>query len=269
MDDSKSKKLTLTGPDAIQLEKKGYVVIDDFLGLEWSTSLRSELKNLVDSDQLLPNQVQFGSPSGPVRFTKPHIYEADLHNITLRQQCPEFSSLYYSDNICEAINTALPNFGLAPGVTGKVGDGGELQLVPFLERPVTIDPIMDRAVLFRSDVLLHRVLPTHKPRFCFTVWLDAIVGAVNRNSDIQLKAKHLTLSPTNLSALFNSPLQRILSRAVYADEYEASIQECMQGSDGAQYMTQYHRKHIEMLKTNTSLALCIERLRDMKYKDQK
>jgi Rps23 Pro-64 3,4-dihydroxylase Tpa1-like proline 4-hydroxylase len=53
------------------------------------------------------------------------------------------------------------------------GDGGELQLVPFLKRPVRIAPKHDRLAVFLSDRVLHRVLPANKERFCLTV-----VGAV-------------------------------------------------------------------------------------------
>jgi hypothetical protein len=54
------------------------------------------------------------------------------------------------------------------------GDGGEIVLQPFLERSVVIPPLMDRAVIFLSDVVLHRVLPANKPRYCFTIWIDGM-----------------------------------------------------------------------------------------------
>ena len=43
--------------------------------------------------------------------------------------------------------------------------GGELVLRPFLQRPTVIAPRFDRAVLFRSDRVLHRVLPCHALAF--------------------------------------------------------------------------------------------------------
>ena len=52
------------------------------------------------------------------------------------------------------------------------GDGGELQLLPWLERARSIRPLHGRIVLFLSDVILHRVLPSRATRYCFAVWLN-------------------------------------------------------------------------------------------------
>lgn len=55
----------------------------------------------------------------------------------------------------------------------KAGDGGELRLYPFpSRRSVDISPMDRRLVLFNSTETLHRVLPSIKERFCFTVWLS-------------------------------------------------------------------------------------------------
>ena len=49
------------------------------------------------------------------------------------------------------------------------GDGGELKIhKPKIE---IIKPIYNRAVLFRSDTVLHEVLPSNKPRRSITGWL--------------------------------------------------------------------------------------------------
>ena len=56
----------------------------------------------------------------------------------------------------------------------REGDGGELQLVPFMRRPVRVAPRHDRLAVFLSDRVLHRVLPSKKERFCLTVWLDGV-----------------------------------------------------------------------------------------------
>lgn len=66
----------------------------------------------------------------------------------------------------------------------KKGDGGELVLWPFLQKPIVIPPLMDRLVMFRSDLLLHRVLPSTVPRYCFTVWVDGL--DVNSDKDVLL-----------------------------------------------------------------------------------
>ena len=49
-------------------------------------------------------------------------------------------------------------------------DGGELQLVPFPAPPVDVAPKFDRLILFSSQDMLHRVLPSRAPRICVTLW---------------------------------------------------------------------------------------------------
>lgn len=52
------------------------------------------------------------------------------------------------------------------------GDGGELRLYPFPGQPLDIEPLNDRLVLFSSQEMLHRVLPSSAERVCFTVWMS-------------------------------------------------------------------------------------------------
>lgn len=52
----------------------------------------------------------------------------------------------------------------------QTGDGGELRIHKE-ERKIDIEPIMNRAVLFRSDTVLHEVLSATKPRRSLTGWL--------------------------------------------------------------------------------------------------
>ena len=159
----------IDGTVADQIREHGYAIVDNFLGHEWAAALRSELVMLETTKQLKPNQVQFSTSQGPVRFTKPRIFEADMHDASLRRQCPEFEQLFRSDALRDALDAALPELKLARGPANKVvklqhnaggglpalrqprpaqrahsdvldlpqpglarGDGGELQLVPFL-----------------------------------------------------------------------------------------------------------------------------------------
>lgn len=104
----------------------------------------------------------------------------------------------------------------------RQSDGGELQLVPWLERAEHIPPLHGRIVLFLSDVMLHRVLPSRSRRFCFTVWIDG--EGTNGADACSLKVGDPVRTCLALSL---SPAQRLLSRAVYEREYAASIAECM------------------------------------------
>jgi len=126
----------------------------------------------------------------------------------------------------------------------KSGDGGELVLSPFLSPPVEIPPLMNRAVLFRSDVVLHRVLPSSKKRFCFSAWLDG--SRVNKDEDVLLSKDMLRFSSYDGAEAFfrASPLQRVISRAVYSDEYEESLIECVGGTPGERSMLAHHEKSV-------------------------
>merc|ERR1712224_649569 len=105
------------------------------------------------------------------------------------------------------------------------GHGGELVLQPFLGKELKIAPVMDRAVLFRSDRMLHWVRPAVAERFCFSIWLES--PSTNGNDECGLKAKHLSTDEGNVSFLCCSPLQRAVSRAVYAEKYESSLFQCL------------------------------------------
>lgn len=51
------------------------------------------------------------------------------------------------------------------------GDGGELKIYPEGKEDTIIEPLENRCILFRSDVLYHEVLPTNKPRKSVTGWM--------------------------------------------------------------------------------------------------
>jgi hypothetical protein len=98
--------------------------------------------------------------------------------------------------------------------TWQPGDGGELRLYPFPRGPVTIDPVSDRMVLFASRTVAHRVLPTHRPRCCFTIWCSGTAGPGP------------AMSPASpWSALLRAGVREHLCKLVYADEWAASLAE--------------------------------------------
>ena len=118
-------------------------------------------------------------------------------------------------------------------------DGGELELCPWLSPPVRVPPLHGRLVLFLSDVVLHRVLPSKARRYCFTVWIDG--ANTNDPSSLRLDPK---ASPC--AALRMDPAQRILSRAVYAEEYAASIRECFRATPEQEAaVLESHHRHVE------------------------
>jgi len=111
------------------------------------------------------------------------------------------------------------------------GDGGEIVLWPFLDKPMVIPPLHRRAVLFYSDCILHKVLPSNKRRMCFTMWCNG--KNVNAKQDVMLSKDHLQFASYDEAQLFfsSSPLQRVISRAVYSEEYIESLLLCLVTSD--------------------------------------
>lgn len=242
---------------------------------------------------------------GAAQFEKPGIFEVDLHEDALRAQVPNFAELFLDDALVDHLDVLLPELELERGTKARTiklqhnrggggcfpahydnagppnrravsclvylnpiwspGDGGELVLWPFLRQPVSVPPLMDRAVLFLSDRVLHRVAPAVAERFCFTIWLDG--AGVNTPAQCNITAGLLGRlrekseeAEESLQAFCRSPLQRSVSRAVYAAEYEASLRECMRGTEGAEVMFAEHGAHVESLQRHPQISLLLERL---------
>ncbi|DAZ96976.1 TPA: hypothetical protein N0F65_012108 [Lagenidium giganteum] len=243
-----------------------------------------------------------GSNTQVVQFAKPNIYEVDLHDSATRTTVPELNDLFFSTELLHVLATHMPELDLQMSTSGrtlklqrnaghggcfpchydnpgqpnkrkltcllylndgwKPGDGGEVQLLPFLRTPVTIAPKMDRLVIFQSDWMLHRVLPSHAERYCLTIWLDG--GHVNAPEDSQLRLTASDLADWFgfLERLRKSPVQRLLSRGVYEEEYYESLVQCMgNASEGFVEMLKSHEMHVANLKKNAPLYNFIQRLR--------
>ncbi len=61
-----------------------------------------------------------------------------------------------------------------------------------------------------------------------------------------------------------SPLQRVVSRAVYNEEYSTSLYECMKESKGISEMILAHDLRVRELTSNPSLGVFISKLVEMK-----
>ena len=274
-------------------ERDGFAVIDDVLPAATAHALRDELIMLRDADALRPNRVQFGATT----FTKPHIFDCDMHCRAVRELVPTFGEIFTSDALVDSLAAECPGLDLQRGTGAKTvklqyneggggclplhfdnpgrpnkravtflvylnpeweeGDGGELQLVPFLGALRTIAPRHNRAVCFRSDRVLHRTLPSTAPRLCFTVWLDG--SSTNSDADLLLSTKHLRIE--ELERFRGSALQRTLARLVYAELFADSLTACMRESAGCAPMLAAHHAHVERLMANPQLRAFVETLR--------
>ena len=110
-------------------------------------------------------------------------------------------------------------------------------------------------VLFLSDVVVHRVLPCTARRFCFTIWLDG--DGTNTPASLRLDSR---VAPTSLHVL--DPSTRQLSRAVYAEEYAASIRETFADSpEQCALVLASHEDHVSNSMANAALARLVHEAR--------
>ena len=128
--------------------------------------------------------------------------------------------------------------------------GGDLVLAPFLRRGVAVSPRRNRLALFRSDRVLHWVTPWtgKRPRYCVSFWFD---GAVNAPEDTLLTKDALRFPDWDACAAFfaASPLQRAVSRAVYEDDYAASLAACVRDAEAYAAMAAGHERAVAGLES--------------------
>ena len=148
--------------------------------------------------------------------------------------------------------------------------GGEIELLPFLAGPaVRVAPRMNRVVLFASDHMFHRVLPSSRQRVCFTVWFDGADVNADRDVRFEMPAGAMRHDPEGLvESLKLAPIHRLLCRTVYREEFEESIRDCFsageEGSEGLRIMLAEHAKHVADAQRNDVLWELVEKLREFK-----
>ena len=180
----------------------------------------------------------------PELYTKPNIFEAELDDAPVAAAAPKLKQTLQTIDLQSAARAAFPSLELLCGADAaaiklqcneggggsfphhydnagppskrrltclfylnpqwKDGDGGELLLSPWLQPPIRIAPSHGRLVLFLSDTVLHRVLPSRAAiRYCFTIWLDG--ASTNGPAALRLDAR----KPCD-EALLLDPAQRLL-----------------------------------------------------------
>lgn len=271
-----------------------------------------DIKHCFEKVAKIPNEVEFLLGSGPVKLTKPNIYECDMHHDGHRGQLPMFTQLLESElgplvelfrDSCETLsdlctisgtedakrnttvklqmneggsfpwhfdNPAKPNkrrLTMAVYLTEAWTEemGGSLLLQPFLKPMVRVPPMKCTVALFRSDSMLHAVEPVrtaaHRTRYCFTVWFDGT--DTNSDADLNLRAKHLSID--SLPLLQSTPLQRVLSRCVYDEEYRERLTVCFgENTREAKISIAMHEAHIKPLLQNPAIAAFVAELRAIK-----
>ena len=282
---------------APSLTQHGYAVVDDALGPSFSLALRDEMAALHALGLLRQHRFGFKpSPQAPHKIVKkPHIFEAELSEPQVRDHAPCVDALAAA--LPSAACEALPELRLVEAAAVKLqcneghggcfplhfdnagppskrkltalvylnaewaeADGGEIELVPWLAPPVVVPPLLGRLVLFRSDLVLHRVLPSAARRYCFTVWVDG----EGTNQD-QLIVPRGSTHAEVCAGLTRSGAQRLLSRAVYAEEYARSLTACMTGEPELHELLASHEQHVAACVAPTSkMAPLVHAARSLK-----
>ncbi|OQR84283.1 hypothetical protein ACHHYP_13584 [Achlya hypogyna] len=240
------------------LRAQGFYVVDDAVPPALAHALRDEIAALHTADRLYPNatHVYAKGEAAPLLLEKTRIYETEL--LTVEAQYGHLQRWFENAALRTALNDALPTLradrhmikvqynqgggGCFPmhfdtyGDDGKCltavlylnevwqpGDGGEIVMYPFPYAPTIIAPTSGRLVLFSSQRMLHRVLPSAKPRFCLTTWMyrDASlnrapppVASTSGDAYVRMMAK-----------LCASPFRAHLAKLFYADEWRASLEQ--------------------------------------------
>lgn len=227
-----------------------FLVVDSFLDQRNAEELRESCEGL--SCEFKAHQFSF---AGQV-VTKPGIFEVE----TCAAACP--TSIVERLHVVQAVIASLVSrhFGMVRKAAIKVqrnsggafpchydnpgppnrravtailyltdateSDGGALRIDPFLRQATVIVPRHNRLVCFRSDRCLHSVnrWKSDRLRHAVSFWFDG--DGVNQKTT--LTKSDLQFPTWDAAADFfqTSPLQRILSRAVYAPEYMHTLCEC-------------------------------------------
>jgi hypothetical protein len=237
-----------------QLDAKGYVVIDDCFGHGWASALLEEMRWLNDKQHFKPNKTQFaltqsgtdGKPQA-YHFVKPHIFEVDLHDASLRTKVPELDALFHSTELLQVLSDHLPQYDLQFSTSDRTlklqrnaGHGGCFPC--HYDNPGAPNKRKVTCLLYRAKV--------------------------NAPQDSQLRLTQSDLADWFgfLERLRRSPVQRLLSRGVYEEEYYESLMECMQSTstEGCVELLKSHETHLENVKRNVPLNGFIQRLRDVR-----
>jgi hypothetical protein len=118
-------------------------------------------------------------------------------------------------------------------------------------------------VIFYSESILHRVKPAFNKRYCLTIWLDSEMDIAQSQVALPWPGMQdfLDLDPL-FKTLANPDLQRLLSRAVYEEEYEKSMRDSLGASSDFQLLLKAHKARIDEL--NQKMGPIIAHLRSIK-----
>jgi hypothetical protein len=114
------------------LQERGVAVVDAPFNEAFANRLKDEVDNLHNNGAMLPNEVRFTAEAsngkGAITATKPHIFEADLHEERLRARDDLVAFRALFDVVCPKIVEAVQAVGFERNlVKGSAGCAVKLQ----------------------------------------------------------------------------------------------------------------------------------------------
>lgn len=113
-------------------------------------------------------------------------------------------------------------------------DGGELVLYPHNADVVKIEPLLNRMVVFKSQSMAHRVLPSFSERYCLTLWCSTLPRSLNQGDVNKVRylveryqAANNNEEKQNIkNDILNLPhIRRHVLKYLHRDSWRRSIQE--------------------------------------------
>lgn len=135
------------------------------------------------------------------------------------------------------------------------GHGGELVLQPFLQPTVTLPPLFNRLVMFKSSSMLHGTRPSHRRRYCVSCWLEADGMSEPELTELRLPASCVQSEQGVRDTIryLRGPQQRSIARCVYADEFLESILDCLGAGAAAGVMATSHERAVRAMEASSPL----------------
>lgn len=311
---------------ARQLLANGFAVVRGAFPASYARELRREMDELRAAGHFYANATHILLPGAPqpALLHKRHILETELALERTRSSAPTLRRFFDEQLVLAPLARALPPWldlrgamvklqynegggGCFPlhfdtyGDDGKCvtavlylneswaeGDGGEIVLYPFPSaEPVVVAPRLGDMVLFSSQQMLHRVLPSRKPRHCLTTWIyqgtpdiaaraayyrDLVAttyapGEGSSSTDVSvssLGSDDTAVFTAMMEKVLASPFRRHLQKLFYADEWTQSLHESHLPTDAFATYMETHAQELRVIEKATD-----QMLRNFRAKDPK
>ncbi|KAL4161448.1 hypothetical protein PRNP1_002002 [Phytophthora ramorum] len=153
------------------------------------------------------------------------------------------------------------------------GDGGEIVLYPFPKTRVVVQPRFGEMVLFSSQQMLHRVMPSVKPRYALTTWMyhSPSPTATTESSSFYRNLEHVAeqaLDVENVSframlaKILRSPFRRHLVKLAYEEEWAQSLRESHLQTEAFEHYMATQEQELQAIEVATNKMLDNFRAKD-------